>query len=80
MHLLIVRGSLQGDQSVLGAAFLGDSFAIFPDQLSGSFTLNSDRTVTAIYVHETGHLLGLVDEVLNDHRADPKRPEPLRLS
>jgi hypothetical protein len=75
VHLLVLRGSFQGDQNVLGAAFRGDSFAIFPDQTTnGSLTLNSDRTVTAIYIHETGHLLGLVDEVLNDHRADPNDP------
>jgi len=74
VHLLVLRGSFQGDQNVLGAAFRGDSFAIFPDQTNGSLSLNSDRIVTAIYIHETGHLLGLVDEVLNDHRADPNDP------
>ena len=74
LHLLFVHGQFDNDPSVLGVAFRGDALAIFPDQTSGSLTLDTDRIATSIYLHETGHLLGLVDEVLHDGRGDPNDP------
>jgi len=74
LHLLFVQGTYGGDPNILGVAFRGDALAIFPDGTSGSLTLDSDRVATSIYLHETGHLLGLVDEVLHQNRADPNDP------
>jgi hypothetical protein len=74
LHLLFVHGSFQSNTSVLAVAFRGDSFAVFPDQMSGGLSLDPDRIATSVYIHETGHLLGLVDEALDDHRADPDDP------
>ena len=74
LHLVIVHGQLANGPQVLGVAFRGDILAIFPDQTRGTISLTSNQVAEAIYTHETGHLLGMVDEVLHDGRADPNDP------
>lgn len=71
LHYVIVHGS--GPSGALGQATRGDTEAIWPDQ-ANSPSLNSERVQAAIYLHETGHLLGLVDEVLHEGRGDPSDP------
>ncbi|GAC1317679.1 MAG: hypothetical protein NVSMB12_15790 [Acidimicrobiales bacterium] len=74
LHLLFVHGQLANSSGVLGVAFRGDILAVFPDQTQGQITLSNDRVLESIYTHETGHLMGMVDEVLHDNRADPNDP------
>lgn len=74
LHLLFVHGQLANSSGVLGVAFRGDILAIFPDQTQGQISLSNDRVLESIYTHETGHLMGMVDEVLHDNRADPNDP------
>ena len=76
IHLLYLHGDYGGDQSVLGVAVRGDVLAVFVDQLQASASVAvPERTLEdAVTVHETGHLLGLVDLVLHTGRQDPDHP------
>lgn len=67
---LYVNGRNQRSERILGVAFRGDLFAAFPDQYEGTTT--PQRVITAVTVHETGHLLGLVDLYLQTGRHDTK--------
>jgi hypothetical protein len=67
---IYVNGSNARSSSILGVAFRGDLFAAFPDQYEGTTT--PQRVITTVTVHETGHLLGMVDLFLKTGRADTK--------
>jgi hypothetical protein len=71
LHWVFVHGQL--NSQTLGVATRGDVESIFVDQTTGP-SLDNQRVRTAIYTHETGHLIGLVDEVLHEGRADPHDP------
>jgi hypothetical protein len=67
---IYVNGSNARSNQILGVAFRGDLFAAFPDQYEGTTT--PQRVITTVTVHETGHLLGMVDLYLKTGRADTK--------
>jgi hypothetical protein len=76
LRLLFVRGTYEGDGSVLGVAVRGDVAAVFTERVEVAAGLFSSPTVVedAVTVHEVGHLLGLVDLVIDTGRADPDHP------
>ncbi|HEV3226465.1 MAG TPA: hypothetical protein VGZ52_06515 [Acidimicrobiales bacterium] len=76
IHLLIVHGSFEGNDSVLGVSVQGDAAAVFIDQVDASSTplVDSNGIATAVVTHEVGHLLGLVDLYLHTGRQDPAHP------
>lgn len=76
VRFLFVGGrSAEGD-GVLGVAASGDVAAVFSDRVDGAATgLASPAAIErAVAVHELGHLLGLVDLVLDTGRVDPEHP------
>lgn len=76
LRLLVVRGTLNGDRRVLGAAIRGDVIVLFRDAIDATSTpVVSARVLEdAVLLHEIGHVLGLVDIVLDTGREDPERP------
>jgi hypothetical protein len=75
IHLLYLNGAYQGDKSVLGISVRGDTAAVMWDQVkSASRPLPRNTIEDAVTEHEVGHLLGLVDLVLNTGRDDPEHP------
>ncbi len=66
LRLLFVRGENARSPNILAVSFRGDTFAAFPDRYASA----SPQVVTAVTVHEFGHLLGLVDLYLDRGRAD----------
>jgi hypothetical protein len=76
LHLLYVHGTFEGNTSVLGIAIRGDVLAVFVDQLKAASTptLPESELEDVVTMHETGHLLGLVDLYLHTGRQDPQHP------
>lgn len=76
VRLLYLRGGFAGDDTVLGVAVRSDVAAIFADRIDEAAgpVGNRSRIEDAITIHEIGHLLGLVDLVLDRGRADPDHP------
>ncbi len=76
LRLLFVHGTFGGDESVLGVSVRGDVAAIFTDQVDAASGLLSDPAVVedAVTMHESGHLLGLVDLAIDTGRDDPEHP------
>src|SRR5439155_23683339 len=76
LHLLFVHGTLGDDDSVLGVAVRGDLAAIFVDRVeaAGTVLVSPDSVEDSVTMHETGHLLGLVNLVLHTGRQDPQHP------
>jgi hypothetical protein len=76
VRLLYLRGGFAGDDTVLGVAVRSDVAAVFADRIDDAAGPlgNRSRIEDAITVHEVGHLLGLVDLVLDRGRADPDHP------
>jgi hypothetical protein len=76
LRLLYLRGTFEGDDSVLGVALRGDVAAIFSDGVdaAGSVVVSSATIEDAVSVHEIGHLLGLVDLAVDTGRDDPSHP------
>jgi hypothetical protein len=76
LRLLFVHGSFEGDDSVLGVAVRGDVAAVFIDQVAAASGLFGSSAVVedAVTMHESGHLLGLVDLALDTGRDDPQHP------
>lgn len=76
VRLLFVRGTFEGDPGVLGVAVRGDVGAVFLDRVEAAAGVlgGSAGIEAAVTTHEVGHLLGLVDLVLDSGRADPDRP------
>lgn len=76
LRLLFLRGTYDGDTSVLGVAVAGDVAAVFSDQVDSAAGLLVSPTVVedAVAMHEVGHLLALVDLLLGSGRGDPDHP------
>jgi hypothetical protein len=76
LRLLYLHGDFDGDDHVLGIAVRGDVAAVFVDQVEASSDIlaGPDVLEDAVTTHEVGHLLGLVDLVLNTGRDDPEHP------
>ncbi len=76
VRLLFLRGSFEGDTSILGVTVRGDVVAVFSDAIDSATTpvITGDDLEEAVVVHELGHVLGLVDLVLSTGRADPDHP------
>ena len=76
VRLLFVRGTFRGDEGVLGVAVRGDVAAVFVDRVeaAGGLLGGSAAIEEAVTAHELGHLVGLVDLVLDTGRADPEHP------
>jgi hypothetical protein len=66
LHYAAVRGGSEGSDATLGVAIRADTFFYFEDR-AGRF---DQKTIRAVYVHEQGHLLGLVDNYLSRNRHD----------
>jgi len=75
VHMLYLGGAFTED-SALGVAVRGDTFAVFPEQISraSSPLVSRSRIERAVVTHELGHLLGLVDLYLDTGREDPDHP------
>lgn len=74
VRLLFLAGRYSPTTSVLGVAVRGDTAAVFPDQVEGASSplVDADRLEQAVAAHELGHLLGLVDLVVDTGRDDPE--------
>ena len=68
MVLLILKGT-HNDESVLGVAVDASTVAVFKDSITESVNFlgrpSAEEIERAVTVHEAGHLLGLVNLVLN---------------
>jgi hypothetical protein len=75
VRLLFLGGAFEAE-GALGAAVRGDLAAIFSDQVAaaGSPLTGTAALERAVTTHEVGHLLGLVDLVLDTGRADKEHP------
>jgi hypothetical protein len=79
MHALFVRGQSGHGSQVLGTGIRGDVLIMYPDQYrkGGTPALSPDVVEDAVTMHETGHILGLVDFWLATGRGDYKNdPAP----
>ncbi|MDP1820576.1 MAG: hypothetical protein Q8K58_11905 [Acidimicrobiales bacterium] len=76
VRLLFLHGTYEGSRAVLGAAVRSDVAAMFSDQITNAAGLFTGRRAveTAVTTHEVGHLLGLVDLVVDAGRGDPDHP------
>lgn len=76
LTLLFVRGGFAGNERAVGVAVRSDVAAVFAERVDEAAGMLGDRAVVeeAVAVHEVGHLLGLVDIVLDTGRADPEHP------
>ena len=76
LRMLFLRGTFEGNDSVLGVAVRGDVLAIFIDRVrsTGGLVGDSAGVERAVMLHEAGHVLGLVDLYLDTGRADPENP------
>lgn len=76
IRLLFLKGSYGPDAGALGVAVRGDVAAVFSDRVRRAASPFVRRTTIedAVTMHEIGHLLGLVDLVLQTGRQDPEHP------
>lgn len=76
LRLLFVHGTYEGNDGVLGVAVRGDVAAVFRERIDAATGLlgDPDAVERSVATHEVGHLLGLVDLVLDTGRADPDHP------
>ena len=76
LTLLFLRGGLAGSDSTIGVAVRSDVAAVFADRVDEATGILSspDRIEAAVTTHEVGHLLGLVDLVIDTGRQDPEHP------
>lgn len=76
LTLLFVRGGFAENERAVGVAVRGDVAAVFAERVgeaAGMFG-NPGAVEDAVTMHEVGHLLGLVDLVLDTGRQDPEHP------
>lgn len=76
LTLLFVRGGFADNQQAVGVAVRSDVAAVFAERIDEAAGVLGNRSAVeeAVAVHEIGHLLGLVDIVLDTGRADPEHP------
>lgn len=76
LRVLVLRGEFEADRNVLGVAVRGEVIALFPTQTERAATVAASwrRIDEAVYTHELGHILGLVDIVIDRGRDDPSHP------
>ena len=76
IRVIFVHGGLEGNDRAVGVAVRGDVLAVFADRVgeASSPLVSRSRMEEAILIHEIGHLLGLVDLVLDTGRDDPEHP------
>lgn len=68
IRLLFLGGAAADGEDTVGVAVVADLAAVFVDKVAGP------AYEEAVTVHELGHLLGLVDLVLDTGREDPEHP------
>ncbi|HUR32719.1 MAG TPA: hypothetical protein VM032_02935 [Vicinamibacterales bacterium] len=75
VHLMYLSGRFEQD-GVLGVTVRADTTAVFPDQIASAASplVGAARIERAVVTHELGHVLGLVDLFLDDHRDDADHP------
>lgn len=76
VRLLFLTGEFADEPSAIGVAVDATTAAVFTEKVAGASGLLGDRSRVEIAVatHEAGHLLGLVDLVLDTGREDPGHP------
>ena len=77
LRLLFLNGRFEDTASVLGVAVRGDTAAVFKERVRESANpplVTVAQVEDAVTTHEFGHLLGLVDLVVDTGRDDPKSP------
>lgn len=76
LTLLYLRGGFAENERAVGVAVRGDVAAVFAERVDeAAGMLGSPPAVEdAVTMHEVGHLLGLVDLVLDTGRQDPEHP------
>jgi len=76
LTLLYLRGGFAENDRAVGVAVRGDVAAVFAERVDeAAGMLGSPSAVEdAVTMHEVGHLLGLVDLVLDTGRQDPEHP------
>ena len=76
LTVLFLHGGFAENERAVGVAVRGDVAAVFAervDEASGMLG-NPGAVEDAVTMHEVGHLLGLVDLVLDTGRQDPEHP------
>lgn len=76
LTLLYLRGGFAENERAVGVAVRGDVAAIFAERVDEASGVLGNRSAVedAVTMHEVGHLLGLVDLVLDTGREDPEHP------
>ena len=76
VRVLLLKGTFEGSQDVLGVAVRGDVLAVFVDNVAGAATpiVSRQAIEDAVLLHELGHVLGLVDLARDTGRADKEHP------
>ena len=76
LTLLFVDGGFAENERAVGVAVRSDVAAVFADRVDEAAGPLGNRGAIeeAVTVHEVGHLLGLVDLVLDTGRQDPEHP------
>lgn len=76
MYVLAADGAFREHRGVIGVAFSGSSFALFLEEINSRNLGDTAAVERAVLVHETGHLLALVNAGYESprDREDPDRP------
>ena len=76
IRLAFLAGRFADDERALGVAVNATTAAVFTERAHDAAGLLGDPTQIelAVAVHEIGHLLGLVDLVIDSDREDPEHP------
>ena len=76
LTLLFLRGGFAENERAVGVAVRGDVAAVFAERVDEAAGMlgNPAAVEDAVTMHEVGHLLGLVDLVLDTGREDPEHP------
>lgn len=76
LTLLYLRGEFADGENVVGVAVRSDVAAVFGDKVAEAAGVlgNPAAVEDAVSMHEIGHILGLVDLVLETGRQDPEHP------
>jgi hypothetical protein len=76
LTVLFLRGGFAENDRAVGVAVRGDVAAVFADRVDEASGMlgNPGAVEDAVTMHEVGHLLGLVDLVLDTGREDPEHP------